>query len=448
MHFWPRDRAVVDKLGEGICGRVFELVVGGGLEVFYTEQGYVNIDVALFVRAADVDRSLRGALDAVGLPVAYLEFQHGWILERVLAMSPLRLLTPRALCDYLRLRDSVKGINAEAKGALLEYILSGIVVSNDFFDMLAGIPLFQLANGACYAVGSDNRRIFICLDEFEEHLFQLRPDWNLDCRLLSPNAVALLGKLAGGGNIPINIYSVDDFVDYCLGTVFPDISEDVDVILGSPEQLQFVDQAWTWIKSKWSGSCAGLKKLWLIPLRGGYLRRAYTERSVVPTLHTLSGSTGQLLLRLATLSQWPTPPPLLDEGVLSTENLEFLVNNVSQTGELLMGSCEDLQTLLPWLVAGKEILHAAADQDKSLMLATIATKFKGDMLTGKVDVSMVAQALKQLSLFERVQSAFVAGRMYTNLFFKFIHSKVYVDKVSPGSKLGHGPSITARLGPS
>ncbi|KAI9768402.1 MAG: hypothetical protein M1839_004119 [Geoglossum umbratile] len=416
MHFWPKDQAVVDGLGKDICRKVFEHVADGGLELFFTGQGFVDIGTALFVKIGDVDQGLQGVLNAVGMPVVYLVPQQGWIFELVLTRSPSRLLTPRALCDFLRFKDSVGDIGAEAKAALLEYILSNMDtdVLNDIVGALSGIPLFRLGNGSYHAIGSDSPRVFICLNEFEELLFRRWPDRNLDCSLLSTDAITLLRRLAlDHDDITISTYSVEDFVDYCLETVFSGIPVDVDVIPHSSDHRQFIDEAWTWIRPKWSGPCSRwLKKLWLIPLHGGYLRRPYVDGSTVPTLHAVSGPTGELLLKLTALNQQSTPPPVLDEEALCTKNRQFLISCVDENGKLLVGSCEKLSALLPWLVAGKEMILAATSRDKMLTLATIAAKFKGEMLAGTVDTAMVTKALSQLPLFMRVRSDFVDGEMY------------------------------------
>ncbi|KAH0562155.1 hypothetical protein GP486_003148 [Trichoglossum hirsutum] len=414
MHFWPRAVPVVDQLGSSLCERVFEHINSEGLELFFTGKGYTSIDKCLFVRVGDVSQELRNALDIVGVPVVYLELWEDWIFAQVLTSSPSRLLTPQSLCDFLRLSDSVDNAGPEARAALLEYILSRMRIdtSGSDFDMLSGIPLFRLESGTYEAVGSDIPRIFVCLDELERNLFRLRPERNLDCSLLSADIITLLERLAQSYDIPISTYSIDDFSEYCLETVFLDVSEDQDIVQCSPDRLEFVDLAWTWIRSRWSRlSLKGLRKLWLMPLQGGCLRKVYPERSAVPTLHSLSGMTGQLLLRLAALSQQSTLPPLLDEEALCVDNLEFLISRDGVNDELLLGSCEELRGLLLWLVAEKETMWSASEQDKKQALAMIAAKFKVEVLSSAADTDATAKALRQLPLFEQAQTVFVADKM-------------------------------------
>jgi hypothetical protein len=308
----------------------------------------------------------------------------------------------------------VAGTEPETKAALLEYIITGVGIGapKDDFSILEGVPLFRLESGTYHAIGNDSPRVFVCLDQLERNVFQRRPERLLDNSLLSAESVASLKVLARDGSFPISTHSMDDFSDYCMETIFSNIPENEDIVRCSPDQRVFVDRAWTWIRSKWGSSCLEQsRKHWLIPLQGNYLRKGCPEHSMVPTLHSLSGSTGQLLLRLAGLSQRSTPPPLLDETALCVENREFLIYNDSESGGLAIGNCEKLENLLLWLVEGNDIMWSANDRDKMLALTTIAAKFRGEMLGGTVNADEIAKYLRQLPLFKRVETSFAPGEM-------------------------------------
>ncbi|KAI9773021.1 MAG: hypothetical protein M1839_002251 [Geoglossum umbratile] len=409
MDYWPKPGSMVGDLGEGLYRKLFDLVQSSSIPVFFTDQGFVTLDEGLFVKAEEVEEGLRFALKEVGVPVVYVQQRHLWLHDRVLARVPTRILSSKTLCTFLRSNDQLENASAESKNVLLEFILSAVVVGGSYagIKMLYGLPLFRLEDQTYFALRKRLQPVFMNIGETEERLFRLQPEHNLDLRSLSATAVGILSQVARTENTPIRRHSVDSLIEYCQRKLFPPSSGRGGIIPFSPILRELIDDIWSWVAVNAGDSDLQslTSSLWLIPLHGGYLRRCDTTSPSVPTLHQLSGAIGQLLERLADLSDQSVVLPLLDPEPLSPQSLRFLVNR-SARDWLMLGSCKNLMNLLSWLVVGKGAVLAATDGDKRLLLKFIARRFvlKGGSIT-------VGELLKQLPLFEHVESHFTDGVM-------------------------------------
>jgi hypothetical protein len=406
MDHWPRPGSMVGELGGELHHRLFDIIQGCSLPVFFTEQGLVSLAEGLFARAEEVGEGLRVALKEAGIPVVYVQQQHLWLHDRVQDRIPTRLLNSKTLCDSLRSNGLLENASVESKKLLLDFILSTIDMDevDSGIEMLYGIPLFRLGDEAYLALEKCLHPVFINMGEIEDRLFRLQPERNLDVRLLSARTVGILRKVASHGTTPIRRHSVDSLIVYCQRKLFlsPPVREEV--IPFSPTLREFISDIWSWIVINIRDFELQLlmSSLWLIPLHGGYLRRCDTISS--PTLHSLSGTISQLLVRLASLSEQPMALPLLDPELLSLPSQRFLIDHGETCNWLALRSCENLVDLLSWLVAGKEVVRGAADEDKRLLLTAIAKQF---VVMGAS--TLAGNLLKQLPLLEHVESHFVNG---------------------------------------
>ncbi|KAH0563531.1 hypothetical protein GP486_001901 [Trichoglossum hirsutum] len=416
MDYWPRPGSVVGQLGEQLCHKLVEFVQMSSIRAFFTESGFVNLEGGLFTKADDVSEELRLALKDAGVPVVYIQQRHLWLHNEVHTLYPSRLLTSKTICDSLRSTNSLEGTSIESKRSLLEYILSnadpGELAAG--LKILYGVPLFRMGDGAYRAFGDNLQPLFLSVDETEDRIFRFQPERNLDLRSMSTVTVKILENLAVKKTTPIRRHSVDSFIEYCLPRLYqtsstPDPAQDVVPMSSTLREL--ISDIWGWliVNAQEPRVFSSVSRFWLIPLYGGqYLRRPKTS-SHIPTLHSLSGPTGQLLIRLANLSSQSTLLPLLDTELLKPKFQRFLVTHGEHYG-MTLGSCEDLGSLLPWLVAGREAVQAATDGDKRQLLAIIAGM---SARTSKLDtLNTVATALKQLPLFEQVVSRFKDGDMF------------------------------------
>jgi hypothetical protein len=409
MDYWPKPGSTVGDLGEGLYRKVFDLVQSYPIPVFFTDQSFVTFEEGLFAKAEEVEEGLRFALKEVGVPVVYVQQRHLWLHDQVVARFPTQLLSSKTLCDFLRSNDQLEIASAESKNVLLEFILSAVVVGgpNAGIKMLYGLPLFRLEDQTYLALRKRLQPVFMNVGETEERLFRLQPERNLDLRSLSATAVEVLSRVARTENTPIRRHSVNSLIEYCQRKLFPPSSGRKGIIPFSPILRELIGDIWSWVAVNAGDSDLQslTSSLWLIPLHGGYLRRCDTTSPSVPTLHRLSGAIDQLLERLASLSDQSVVLPLLDPEPLSPQSLKFLVDR-SARDWLMLGSCKNLMNLLSWLVVGKEAVLAATDDDKRLLLKSIARRFalKGGGIPA-------GELLKQLPLFEHVESHFTDGVM-------------------------------------
>jgi sacsin len=412
MDYWPRSGTVVGQLGGELCHDLVEFVQISSLRVFFTENGFVDLEGGLFTKADEVSEELRLALKEADVPVVYIQKWHMWLHDEVVALCPSRLLNPKSLCDSLRSSNSLEDTSVESKRSLLEYILSKVdpVELAAGLKILYGIPLFRMQDETYHANGVGPHPLFMSEGEIEDRVFQFQPERNLDLSLMSTTTVGILRNLATAETTSICRHSVDSFIEYCLPRLYQMSStpeRDQDVVPLSPTLHELIDDVWSWlmVNAKERRVFSRVSSLWLIPLHGGrYLRRP-TTFSRIPTLHSLSGTTGELLIRLADSGSQSTLLPLLDTGLLRPKSQRFLVERGESRYGMTLGHSENLENLLPWLVAGKEAVRAATDEDKRLLLAMIAGKFMVNIL------DTVAGALKQLPLFEQVLSRFIDDEM-------------------------------------
>ncbi|KAI9763065.1 MAG: hypothetical protein M1840_000956 [Geoglossum simile] len=405
MDYWPRPRSMIGELGEELHQRLFDVVQRCSFPAFFTEQGFVRFEEGLFVEAEEVGGGLRVALKEAGIPVVYVQQRHMWLYDRVKDWFPMRLLSPKTLCDSLRPNNQLADASVESKKFLLEFVLSTIEADAGI-EMLYGIPLFRLDDETYLALEKCLQPVFVNTSEIEKRLFRLQPERNLDVRLLSAEAVRILGRVACTGITPIRRHSTDSLIKYCHRNLFLSPPGREDVIPFSPTLREFIDDIWSWIAANVRGSelQSLMSSLWLIPLHGGYLHRCGTSSPSAPILHSLSGTIDRLLVRLASSSEQSAVLLLLDPELLSVQR--FLIEYSKTCDWLALNSCENLMGLLSWLVVGKEVVCAAADEDKRLLLTTIAKQFVaqgGGILAGDL--------LKQLPLFEHIESHFVDGAM-------------------------------------
>ncbi|KAI9761621.1 MAG: hypothetical protein M1840_001737 [Geoglossum simile] len=400
MELWPRDRLAVNQLGDRLLEAVLRIVGRERLRVWFTHHGHFEVEEGLYTEASWVSEQLRAALLGAKAPTIYLNEP---LYSRVKLQFPNRRLNPKALCGFLRSSDSLNGTSSLMKQELLDYILCA-----ENLGILNGIPLFRFEDGTYNP--PDIISAFLHRNDFEKRMFKGAPQHNLDTEVLSRGVLEKLHRAMAkphAASCQIRYRGPEDFRDYCHTTWFRECDRNQDIIPSSPGLNGFISEAWEWVRSQDVDiSSDALESLWLIPLQGGHLRKITPKISAVPALHSLGGPTGELLNMLAAMGGRQCPP-LLDCGVLSARTSKFLISRGDEDTRLFLGSCEELNNLLAWLVAGKGLLLKAGGGLKNTTLSVIEKQFRGELRVDDAkSCGLVADQLMQLSLFEKVRTVF------------------------------------------
>ncbi len=320
-------------------------------------------------------------------------------------------MTPSAVCDFIR-EQCPADLPRDVSSPLLEYCLLDAIKSDlkgsartVLYEDLASLQLWPTMDSNLQTAGD----LFLPRDGAEMDLFSgsrttISKTVKLDA-LTSKVRDILLRDVAHLGTI-LRFRSLQDLAaDWPNMYPVASASDHVGRLSQRSEQLDpLLRDIWTWIcrrfKEEKGKISATLHDLWLVPINDCRIRRLGPGRNASPTLIIEKGEPlADIIIASATRNASLTPP-LLDTISLTIESVKLL-RKVAKTVPDLRFACHDqLDTLLDWLVLGKEMLAVAPIESTQVLLKHLEQLLREED-PSKGQLPELASRIKKLPIFSK-----------------------------------------------
>lgn len=415
---WPRvTESSIDQWNR-LDDDVIDQILKEELSVWPTAKKCVSIHEGFFTTATSETVKYASAMTEAQVAVVRLEQSlFTKLQQRDSGSVQINWMTPKTVRHFLRHHKAIMLPNMPRPllKLLLEYCLLDVQQTSDvssrrsLYDDLDGITFWPTLDGSLSSTG--NCDMLLARDLRELELFaNTRKERTLDINGLTNQTVGLLRRDINLISSKIRYRRLADLSEdwpIMYPMIEPSDGPKAWALRPTMHDEQIVGSVWGWI-------CARLKEgeqlppqlddLWLLPTSSLRLRRYAPALASQPLLMI---SKGEPLFDVAQNMVERDPnaaPPMLDAKLLPAVAVKLLQKSARSIPKL-HGACVDhLETVLAWLVVGKELLLTASDEHKRIVLQHI------EMLTrnrgSNINERSLAGGVRSLPIFSRVSSIF------------------------------------------
>lgn len=419
FNLWPRVTDISMDQWNRLDDDVIDVIMKKELPVWPTAKKCVSAHEGFFSIKNPETTKYTMALTEANVAVVQLGMP---LFERLQQRYPgsvqITRMTPKTVRQYLRSHKAptLPKIPRTLSKLLLEYCLLDVQQTTDdgskkmLYNEFDGITIWPTLNGQLSAFGELD--LLLPRDLEETELFaNARKARTLDLNDLTDQTLNLLRKDIAFALADVRYRRLADLSED-WPTIYP-LAEPSDTSMswtlrpmGHGELT--IDRIWTWI-------CARLEEekqmppqlddLWLLPTNSRRLRRyAPGPKSKPMLIITECEPLFEFAIDLV-LRDPDVAPPVLHTELLPAVAVRLLQRNARSIPKL-HGACIDhFESLLAWLVAGKELLQTASEEQKRTVLQHLEalTRYK-DQITN--DERNIAGQLRSLPIFSKVSSSF------------------------------------------
>ena len=398
---------------------VLDVIMKKELPVWPTAKKCVSAHEGFFTTINSETTKYTVALTEANVAVVQLEKP---LFERLQQRYPgsvqITRMTPKTVRQFLRSHkaSTLPKIPRTLLKLLLEYCLLDVQQTTDdgskklLYNEFNGITLWPTMNGQLSAFGASDLLLPRDLEEVELFTNASRAR-TLDLNNLTDQTLHLLRKDIALALASVRYRRLADLSED-WPAVYP-LTEPFDASVNWTSRPMghgelAIGRIWTWI-------CARLEEekqmppqiddLWLLPTNSLRLRRyAPGPKSQPMLIITDSEPLFEFAIDLV-LKDPDAAPPVLHTELLPAVAVKLLQRNARSIPKL-HGACVDhFESLLTWLVAGKELLRTASDEQKRTVLQQLEalTRYSDPITYNKRNI---AGQLRSLPIFSKISSSF------------------------------------------
>ncbi len=418
-HFslWPRVTALPIDQWNKLDDNVIDKIIKNEIPVWPTAKKCVSIHQGFFALAKPETARYASALTEAQIAAVYLEqplFQK--LQQRDLTPVQINWMTSKTVRQFLRSykNSSLRKMPRSLLDLLLEYCLLDVQQMSDgsarkgLYDDLDGISLWPTLDGSLSATGKFD--LLLARDVREMELFaNSRKATTLDMSGLTNQTVELLRRDITLLSVKIRYRRLadlsDDWPAIYPAVEPPDGPKPWKIRPPRYEEL-IVNNVWSWICERlkegdqWPSQ---LNDLWLLPTNNLRLRRYASDLESQPILIITKSEPLFDVVESMVLRDPETAPPILDTKVLPAVAVKLLQKNARSIPKLQGATVDHLETVLAWLVAGKELLATTPNRQKRTVLQHIEklVRNKGSIID---ETHQLASQIRSLPIFTRISS--------------------------------------------
>lgn len=403
--FWPvGSEEPWTERGTRVLGDVFERVVRNNLKLLPTVCGTTGAGKEVLFTIVDLDRyesAFREAKVAVVVPPQTSRFE----LARLNPQNLLPVLSPGTLRTHLALKRNLGSLSQASRMLLLHYVIS----DEKFEDIgLCQAPLVPIADGSyhSFSVGVGDRAgpVFLPRGDDEVRLFARHTRVVNVAMLLLETAEILQRKNEDlNTHTGISNWTLDAAAKYCEQHIFTSSKTDI-ITRKGPDQSEFVDQLWQWIRQRGASSdsisSSALGNMWLLPLADGEYRKL---ASTVPILDvSRNRGIGAFIWDIA--KKYRIRCTLFTGEDVLPETARYL----RHCG--FLGDYEDDEALMRWFMANSvTFVDQLNDEEKGTLLRHLSGRAADSI--GDKRVKAMKDAVASLKIF-KMSGRFVLSQVF------------------------------------
>ena len=412
---WPRAEFAHSELWDKLDNSVIDIVINNNLTVWNASNGCcVDINHGFFA-SDDVEAKKYGpALAAASLPAVYLE---GSVLRKLkqrakLLQRDVRMLTPVTVRQFFR-QYGLPALSSEILSVLLEFCLLDAIKCppeqekrDTLYNDLHGMQIWPTVSGNLSC--SDHADLMLPRDDAEMQLFSNSRDTKtLDISKMGPTVRKLLLSDIGNLAAVMRFRGLEDLaIDWPV--MYPIITRPKNSRGWAKRAFgldQILQNTWAWIARRvQEGQRLVLepwRDLWLVPMNDFRVRRFSPQAIRNPLL--VIEKQDPLFNSLVAITEQDPPemPPLLDNDVLPQEARGLLRTKGPMKTDTQCTCVDDPETFVDWLVAGKEMLAKASDEEKRVFLSHLETLTRDSKFPTGLSPTFISQ-LRKLPLYSRI----------------------------------------------
>ena len=422
---WPRVEESPTEVWTKLDEFLIRKILSKDLPVWNTAQDCVSASEGLFTSSnSEAAVNYAQSLEGIQLPAVRLGLS---FLSKVQKISgqidkPIQQITPETVRSYLR--DNISAIRDNVSTLVLEYCLLDIMNTNaadhvrqSVYESLKPLPLWPTIEGRLEDL--THSTLMLPRDTEELSLFEpCRAASTIDTRKLSKLVKSLVeNDMASGLISSMRKRSITD-----LGIDWPRIYGLSDEQASSYELSQprlaarddTLGRVWTWIESRYQEEHIlpdVLGELWLLPIKGGHIRRCMPGPESRPVL-VVNGS--DQLCQLLELDGPQSQEHLeaaqvLDYHAINPATTIFIREQAPRRATFSAASADDAASLVHWLAANVPLVTQLLKSNKVALLEIfrrlIAEKWGYHAKDiDRTTSDRVACQLRKLPIFTRLQA--------------------------------------------
>lgn len=141
--------------------------------------------------------------------------------------------------------------------------------------------------------------------------------------------------------------------------------------------------------------------LWLVPMNDSRIRQ-FAPKNLTTPLLIIEKQDPMFDFLVAITKQDPREmPPLLDTEVLPKEARDLLRNKGPIRTDTQCTCIDDPETFVDWLVAGKQVLAKASDEEKTMLLSHLEILTRDSKFSIGLSPTLMSQ-LRKLPLYSKI----------------------------------------------
>lgn len=401
VDFWARlDDWVIDK------------IISGGLPVWNAQGKCVDIKSAyLFLDDSSNQRYASAIANVMPSAVFLKEAFFNKVIERsATGQEPKQVATPSMVRQFLR--DHLPVIQAHTAPLLLEYCLLDALQSDRqgksrsiLYEGFQGLLFWPNVNGGFSSAG----HLLLPRDAQEMELFKAaRKTETLDINRIAPSLLNLFRRDIDYLSAVMRFRTIFDFpTDWPL--IYP-VSQGVSNL--SPLQARnsptepTLKTAWNWISQRYNqhdGFPSTFDELRLLPVNNSRIRKFVPIAETNPML--IASKPDSLYRSMVEMARSIDidAPSILDIEILSASALTFLRKQTLEVPRFRAASLNDFRSFLSWLVASRDMIAAATEEQKVSVLQRLEILAKKSTDYSIHSNLLIKENLKKLALFNRVE---------------------------------------------
>ena len=408
---WPSVGIETSDLWTTIIDQVIRQIIVNKIPVWSTAlRTSVELNEGFLTVAGSETKDHAAALAKAHLPIIQLKKS---LLTKVQHIADdlqrkLRMMIPSAVRSFLRSETSVKVTNDTAP-LILEFCLLDAIDGSSkqvVYEDLGGIEVFPTLSGTL----SSPANLFLPRTPEEQDLFAVaRPFETVDLRKISRKTQDLLLH---------DIAQLD--TTKCLRhRSLHDLSMDWSNMYRVPAQCSkdgvrmsrlsecnpMLREIWTWIcarrREKAEEFPSSLHNLFLVPERNARIRRL-ASRFDAPTLFIQKQEPLEGLLSKISAQSPNVAPPIFDNHLLTDHALSTIRSDMGASIVFQFAFQDDLESLVAWLVAAKNMLLTVSRDEKKMLLAHLEQLIR---MNSRTPQNHLIDQLSQLPLFSTITSS-------------------------------------------
>ena len=413
---WPRVTELSNDQWNRLDDDVIDQILKKELSVWPTAKKCVSVQEGFFTTTTSETVKYAPALAEAQVAAVLLEKPlYEKLQQRSSASFQINWMTPKTVRQCLRYHtaSALPKMPRPLLKLLLEFCLLDAQQMSDgssgrnIYEDLEGIVFWPTLDGSLASTRECD--LLLARDSREMELFaDTRKARTLDINGLTNQTLGLLRRDINFVSSKIRYRRLADLSEdwpIMYPTIEPSDGPKAWTLRPSTHDEQIIGSVWTWI-------CARLKEgeqlpsqlddLWLLPTNSLRLRRYAPALGSQPLLMI---SKGEPLFNVAQNMVERDPdaaPPILDAKLLPAIAVKLLQESARSIPKL-HGACVDhLETVLTWLVAGKELLLTASAEQKHIVLQHV------EMLTRNRGLNTnersLAGQIRSLPIFSMISS--------------------------------------------